>query len=105
MGDAAARDRVPVDLSLPVARCSSVSEMPAAAAGDLAFSLARFSHHDWCRPDQTTRRSMLARSDLPVLSLRNAADPESDQPVPAFRTALVPRSEEHTSELQSLAYL
>src|SRR5205814_2915233 len=91
LGDATARDRVSCDLSLSVTRWSPIPEMPAAAAGDLAFSLARFSHHDWCRPDQTTRRSMLARSDLPVLSLRNAADPESDQPVPAFRTALVPQ--------------
>src|SRR6266550_3370582 len=78
LGDATARDRVPLDLSLSVARWSPIPEMPSAAARDLAFSLARFSNHDWCRPDQATGRSMLARSYLSLLSLRNAADPKSD---------------------------
>ena len=32
---------------------------------------------------------MLARSHLPLLSLRNATDPESDQPLSALRAALV----------------
>ena len=80
-----------VDLSLSVARWPAISQMPAADSRDLAFSLARFSHHDRRRPDQTARRSMLARSHLPLLSLRNAADPEPDQPLSAFRAALVPQ--------------
>src|SRR5207244_4236205 len=78
LGDATARDRLPLDLSLSVTRCPPISEMPAAAAGNLAVPLARLSHHDWRRPDQTTWRSLLARSYLSLLSLRDAADPESD---------------------------
>src|SRR5438874_4777183 len=92
LGDATARDRFSLDFSLSVARWSPISEMPAAAAGDLAFSLARFSHHDRCRFDKVAWRSLLARSDLPVLSLRNAAHPESDELVSAFRAALVPQN-------------
>src|SRR5205814_2345455 len=79
LGNATARDWVPVDLSLPVARWSSVSEMPAAAPGDLAFSLAWSSHHDWCWPYHVARRSMLAcfddallRRSLPRLIVQRA---------------------------------
>src|SRR5437870_454418 len=63
--------------------------MPSADPRFLAFSLARVSHHDWCRADQAARRLLLARSNLPLLSLRNAADPQSDQSLSAFFTALV----------------
>src|SRR5438874_6760465 len=55
LGDTTARDRVPFDLSLSVARWSSIPEMSSATAGHLAFSVARFSHYDWCRSDQTAR--------------------------------------------------
>ena len=47
-------------------------------------SLARFPHHGRRRSDQAPRRSLLARSHLPLLSLRNTADPESDQPLFEF---------------------
>src|SRR6266487_256997 len=89
LGNPAAGNRVFVDLSLPVARWPPVSEMPAAVARYLAFSLARFSHHDRRRLDQTARRPMLGRSHLPLLSLRNPANSESDQSLFAFRSALV----------------
>ena len=42
-------------------------EMQAADSRYLAFSMAWVSHHDRCRPDQTPRRPMLARSYLPLL--------------------------------------
>src|SRR6266568_678614 len=89
LGNPAAGNRVLVDLSLPVARWPPVSEMPAAVARHLAFSLARFSHHDRRRLDQTARRPMLGGSHLPLLSLRNPANSESDQSLFAFRSALV----------------
>src|SRR6266404_189417 len=50
LGDAIARDWLPIDLSLSVARWSPISEVPATAAGNLAFPLAGFSYHDWCWP-------------------------------------------------------
>src|SRR5437016_1044535 len=66
--------------------------MPPADPGDLAFSLARFSDHGRRRSDQNPRRRMLARFDLHVLSLRNAADSEPDQPLSPFRAAMVPQT-------------
>ena len=91
LGDAITRNRVSLHFPLSVARWSAISEMPAANSGDLAISLARLSHHDWRRPDQAARRSLLARSYLPLLSLRNTTNPESAQPLSAFCAALVPQ--------------
>src|SRR5437016_12098885 len=38
LGNSAARNRFPIDLSLPVARWTAVPKVPAASSGDLAFS-------------------------------------------------------------------
>src|SRR5438477_258405 len=59
---------------------------PANDSGYLAFPLAWISDHDWRRPDQTARRPVLARSYLPLLSLRDATHPQSDQSLSAFFT-------------------
>src|SRR6266542_3775246 len=55
LGDSTARDRLLVDLSLPVTRWAAISKEPATDPGDLAFSMARVSHHDWRRPYQVAR--------------------------------------------------
>src|SRR6202023_2298775 len=89
LGNSAPRNRFLVDLSLSVARWTSVSEIPAANFSVLAFSLARFSDHGRRGADQNARGRVLARFDLHVLSLRNAADPKSDQPFSPSFTALV----------------
>ncbi len=89
LGDPTARDRIPVDLSLPVDRSAAISKIASADFGVLAFSLAWLSDHGRRRADQIARRRLLARSDLHVLPLRNAADPEPDQPLSAFLAALV----------------
>src|SRR5262249_45179155 len=88
LGNPATGDRFPVDLPMSVARRAAVPEVQAAHSGHLAFSLARFSHHDWCGSDQIARGPLLARSHLPLLSLRDAANPQPDQPVPAFFASL-----------------
>ena len=89
LGDPTAGNRVFVDLSVSFARRPPVSQMPAANLRFLAFSLARFSDHDWRGSNQTARRHLLARSNLSLLSLRNTAHPESDQSLSAFRAGLV----------------
>src|SRR5439155_18183686 len=91
LGNPAARDWIPLDLSLSAHRRPSLSKIPPAAPGHLAFSLARISDHGGRRPDQNARRHMLARSHLSLLSLRNPAHPEPDQPLPAFRADVVPQ--------------
>ena len=53
----------------PLLDAAAFPEVQAADSGDLAFSLARFSHHVWRRPDQIARRSLLARSHMSLLSL------------------------------------
>jgi len=58
-----------VDLSLPLLDDGRF-QVQAANSRYLAFSMAWLSHHDWCGPDQTPRRLMLAGSYLPLLSLR-----------------------------------
>src|SRR6266705_3737403 len=91
LGNSAARDGILIDLSLSTPRWPTLSQVQAADPGDLAFSVARFSHHVWRRPDQIARRPLLARSHLSLLSLRNAADPKPGQSIPAFCPALVPQ--------------
>jgi hypothetical protein len=56
--------------------------------GFLSIFLCPLLDHDWGRFNQIARRSMLARSHVPLLSLRNAANPEPDQPVFPFFVAL-----------------
>src|SRR5262249_10505348 len=89
LGNPAARDGIPIDLSLPAAPWPALSQLEAADPGDLAFSLARLSHHVRRRPDQIARRPLLARSHMSLLPLRNAAHSEPDQPLSAFCPALV----------------
>lgn len=60
LGDSTARDRVFVDLSLPIDRWAPIPEMPSADPRVLAFSLARVSHHDRRRSNQIARRLLLA---------------------------------------------
>src|SRR5262249_36007546 len=91
LGDAIPRDRLSFNFPLSFARSAAISKVPATDHGALAISLARLPHYDRCRPDQAAGRSLLARSHLPLLPLRDAADPESNQPVSAFRAALVPQ--------------
>src|ERR671935_275199 len=48
-----------IDISLPAHGRASVSKVAAPASCHLAFSLARFSHHDWSRPHQAAWRPVL----------------------------------------------
>ena len=57
---------------------------------DVTDTLVAFPDHVRCNHDQGARRPVLARSHLPVLSLRNAAATESIELVFASRAALVP---------------
>ena len=88
LGNPTVGDRFLVDLSLSTARLAPVPEVQAAGSGDLAFSLARFSYHDWRRSDQIAWRLLLARFGVPLLSLRDATNSQPSQPVPAFFAAL-----------------
>src|ERR1051326_5047145 len=54
--------------------------------------MGAFPHDVRCRHDQSAGRPMLARSQLSLLSLRNAAAAESAKLVFAPRAALVPQS-------------
>src|SRR5438045_7376469 len=88
LGNPATRVGLLSDLSLSTARWPALPHVQAADTGDLAFSVARFSHHVWRRPDQIARRPLLAQSHLSLLSLSNAAYPEPDQQISAFCPAL-----------------
>src|SRR6185503_10992345 len=65
-----------------------------AAAGhrDVADRVGAFPHDVRCGHDQSARRPLLARSQLPFLSLRNAAAAEPSELVFASCAALVPQS-------------
>src|SRR5207237_5042582 len=89
LGNPAPGDRFPVNFSLSAYRRAAIPKMPPTDPGHLAVPLVGISDHVWRRSHQDARRLLLARSDLHVLSLRNAAHPESDQPIPAFRAPVV----------------
>ena len=62
-----------------------LSREPAAGRRDLAAALADLPHHARRRADQAARRSLLARAHLPLLPLRDPADPESASPAAFHR--------------------
>src|SRR5205823_12689426 len=75
---------------------------PGTAGGVRPFRTIRGDGHDRSDADQARKRHRLLRED------RGAANRESRQRRPARASVAQvsrPRSEEHTSELQSLAYL
>src|SRR5262245_31573101 len=53
--------------------------------------MAWVSHHGRRGSDQIARRSVLARLNLPLLSLRDTADTESRQSLSSFCAAVVPQ--------------
>src|SRR5262249_61194928 len=81
---------LPGPLPLPPPRPPPVPPPAAAGRRPLALSLAHLPHHARGGPDQAPRGPLLARPHLPLLALRDAADPESAQPPAALRASLVP---------------
>src|SRR5262245_5790268 len=90
LGDPAARDRLPRNLPLPPARRAPVPAAAAAARDHLAAALADLPDHAGSWPDQAARRSLLAAAHVPLLPLRDPADPEPAQPHAAFHAPVVP---------------
>ncbi len=88
LGAAAGRDRVPLHLSLSAAGAPAISAAAAAARGDLASALAGDADHVGRGAHQAARRFLLARSDLPRLSLRDAAGAEPADAVLSCAAAL-----------------
>src|SRR5262249_37783375 len=84
------RDRLPRDLPLPPARRAPVPAPAAAARDHLAAALADLPDHAGSRPDQAAGRSLLASAHVPLLPLRDPADPEPAEPYAALHAAVVP---------------
>src|SRR4029077_16595092 len=91
LGDPAPRDRLPDRLPLPALRPAALSAPAAPGPGHLAVPLAGLPDHAGRGSDQDPRRRVLARPDLSLLPLRDAADPESAEPLPAFHAQVVPQ--------------
>src|SRR6266404_6393113 len=81
---------------------------PASAAGSSA------RHKKWSKsaggtpcllPDRGSGPAKLAKRDRALCSTRNSSDGWAPKEFPALAASCRNRSEEHTSELQSLAYL
>src|SRR5262245_61822163 len=77
------------DFFVSVTRWPTVSPATVARASHLAVSLAGVSNHVRRRSDQNSRRRMLARSDMPLLPLRDAAHPQPAELVAPFPSTLV----------------
>src|SRR6266853_2514738 len=91
MGNSTSRNWLPQRLSLSAARWPVISAPRAASRCPVAFSLAHLSHHARRGTHQAARRPVLARPDLPLLPLRDAANSESAKLVAALPAALVPQ--------------
>src|SRR5262249_50305566 len=89
LGDSIAGNRLSGHFPLSPGRWPAFSKATATPSRDLAVPLADFSHHARRRSDQTARGSVLARSHLPLLPLRNSTHTESSELVAAFPPALV----------------
>src|SRR5207247_5558443 len=90
VGDPAPGDRLSGRLPLSACRPASVPACAAADAGHLAVPLAGLPDHAGGGSDQDPRRRLLARPDLSLLPLRDAADPEPVEPLAAFHAEVVP---------------
>ena len=91
LGDPAARGRLSGDLPGPALAALAVRRRePALAARDHAAALADLPHDARRGADQAPRGSLLARSHVPGVPLRDPAQPEPALVVPAPAAALVP---------------
>src|SRR5262249_4223322 len=92
LGEPAPRDGLPGGLPLPAPRSAAVPAAAAAGGGRVAPPLADLPDHARGGARQAPRRPLLAGPLVPLLPLRDAADPEPGEPPPPLHAALVPRA-------------